>query len=152
MKITINNISAEQIGETLEFNGKIIKVKDPKPLIINGFYKCLDCMTTFEVVNNKLDNKYKTDTCSDCGSNNIKFMPNQSKYIDSQELVLEDIDDFIDKYDRNRNPKTIKCVVYGKDVYQHIKNDYVIVKGVLNVTIKNEMFIEVTDIIISKNI
>ena len=31
------------------------------------------------------------------------------------------------------------------------KDDYVIVKGVLNVTIKNEMFIEVTDINISKN-
>ena len=151
MKITINTISAEQIGENIEFKGKIIKVNDSKPLIINGFYKCLDCMSSFEVVNNKLDYKYKTDICSDCGSNNIKFMPNQSKYIDSQELILEDIDNFVDKYGRKRNPKTIKCVVYGKDVYQHIKDDYVIVKGVLNVTIKNEMFIEVTDINISKN-
>lgn len=146
MNITINHISAEQIGETLEFEGKIIKVNEATPLIIKGLYKCEDCMTTYEVVNNKLDYKYKPDMCLDCESNKIIFLPNKSKYIDSQELLLEDTKSFVDKYNRNRSPKTIKCVVYGKDVNQHIQNDIVSIKGVLNVTINNEMFIEVTDI------
>ena len=79
-------------------------------------------------------------------------MQNQSKYIDSQNLILEDIEEFVDKYGRKRNPNTIKCVVYGKDVNQHIKSDLVVIKGILNITIENEMFIEVTDICLSEEI
>jgi DNA replicative helicase MCM subunit Mcm2 (Cdc46/Mcm family) len=146
MKITINHISAEQIGETLEFEGKILKVDNSAPLIIKGLYKCVDCMATYEVANNKLVHIYKPDVCLDCGSNKINFLPNQSKYIDSQELLLEDTECFVDKYERKRSPKTIKCVVYGKDVNQHVTNDTVLLKGVLNVTLNNDMFIEVTDI------
>lgn len=152
MNIKINNISAEQIGESLEIKGRIIKVDDSTPLIIKGFYKCLDCMATYEVTNKKLEHNTKPEMCLDCGSNNIKFMPNQSKYIDSQNLILEDIDQFVDKYGRKRNPNTIKCVVYGKDVNQHIKSDLVVIKGILNITIENEMFIEVTDICLSEEI
>ncbi|MBE6486072.1 MAG: minichromosome maintenance protein MCM [Methanosphaera stadtmanae] len=152
MNISINNISAEQIGESLEFEGKIIKVEDSTPLVIKGSYKCLDCMETYTVINNKINDKYTPDVCLDCGSNKIKFMPNQSKYIDSQELLVEDTEDFVDKYSRKRKPRIIKCVVYGNDVNQHIENDNVIINGVLNVTIKKEMFIEVTDINLLENI
>lgn len=152
MNIMINNISAEHIGETLEFTGKIIVVKSPTPLIVKGFYKCLDCMGSFEISNNKLDNRLKSEICLDCGSNNIKFISHKSKYIDSQEIVLEDIDDFVDKYGRKRSPKTIKCVVYGKDVNQHVKDDNVVVKGLLSVTSSNIMFIEVCDINLSDNV
>ena len=152
MNITINNISAEQIGQSLEFEGKIIKVSDSTPLIIKGYFKCVECMATYEVVNNKLNDICKPDICLDCGSSKIKFMPNRSKYIDSQELLLEDTESFVDKYGRKRKPKIIKCVVYGNDINQHIMNDNVIINGVLNVSIKNEMFIEVTDIHLSKEI
>ena len=151
MKIMINSISAEQIGETLEFEGKIILVNHSSPLIVKGLYKCLDCMANYEITNNKLDNTVKSELCLDCGSNNIKFISNESKYIDSQEIILEDIDDFVDKYGRKRSPKTIKCIVYGKDVNQHVKDDRVIVKGVLSVTSDNDMFVEVCDINLSES-
>ncbi len=146
MDITINNISAEQIGLNLEFEGRIVKVKECSPLIINGLYKCSNCMATYEITNNKFDNKVIPDICSDCGSNKIKFVPNKSKYIDSQEIIIEDMNNFIDKYNRKRTPKQIKCLVYGKDVNQHIEDDIVDVKGLLSVTLSNEMFLEVTDI------
>lgn len=150
MNIMINNISAEQIGEMLEFEGKIIVVNHSSPLIVKGLYKCLDCMANYEIINNKLDNTIKSEICMDCGSNNIKFISNQSKYIDSQEIILEDIDDFVDKYGRKRSPKTIKCIVYGKDVNQHVKNDIVNIKGILSVTSNNNMFVEVSDISLSE--
>ena len=93
MNIKINNISAEQIGESLEIKGRIIKVDDSTPLIIKGFYKCLDCMATYEVTNKKLEHNTKPEMCLDCGSNNIKFMPNQSKYIDSQKAYIDSAGD-----------------------------------------------------------
>ena len=107
-------------------------------------------MANYEIINNKLDNTIKSEICMDCGSNNIKFISNQSKYIDSQEIILEDIDDFVDKYGRKRSPKTIKCIVYGKDVNQHVKNDIVNIKGILSVTSNNNMFVEVSDISLSE--
>lgn len=151
VNIMINNISAEQIGETLEFEGKITFVNNPTPLIVKGLYKCLDCMGRYEITNDKLDNKIKSKICLDCGSDNIKFIPNESKYIDSQEIFLEDVEDFVDKYGRKRSPKFIKCVVYGKDVNQHVKADIVTVKGVLSLTSGNDMFLEVCDICLSEN-
>lgn len=149
MKIRINNITSKDIGKKLETTGRIIKVGNPKPLIKNAVFQCNACLREYGIQQDKL-NVNKPTVCQDCGGKNFKLIPEKSTYIDYQELIIEDSQDFTDKYDRKRNPRNIKTFVYDKDVNQHIKDDMVDIMGFLRIDDKSNVYIEIEDIELSK--
>ena len=142
MKININEITSSHVNEEIETRGVITEVKSVKSFVKTGVFECKSCMKLHEIEQKSLI-LHQPAICNECGGRLFKFLPEQSKYVDFQELVISDCEKYTDKYGRKRDSKSITCYAFDKDVYQHLKDDVVNIKGTIRIYDKNDYFLEI---------
>lgn len=103
--IPLDSASSRYVNTFISVDGVIEKINNPEPRIITGVFECRGCMRLHEVEQDDLSRITEPTLCSECGSRSFRLLEENSKYIDSQSLVLGM------SFGDNKTPRKLKVIV-----------------------------------------
>lgn len=145
MKTSINKINSKQIGMTITFTGEITKVNPKKIKAEETTFECRSCRK-LHIVKQKDLQIYEPVMCIDCGGKSFKMLPEKSNYSDYQQITVKDTNNYVDKYNREREASTISCIIPHNYVNQHITKDKVQITGTLKLKKIENLYVEASEI------
>jgi replicative DNA helicase Mcm len=88
-KVSLRSIGSEHMGKLIMLDGIVVRSTPVKPLLTEAIFKCRRCDTIIPVQQNGLFMR-GPGACSNCKNKLFEFMEKGSKFINSQELRIQE--------------------------------------------------------------
>lgn len=86
--IPLQSLNSKYVGSFVSFEGIIEEIEKPSARIKIGIFECRSCMRLHEVEQSSDNTFIEPSLCSECGGRNFRLLREESKYIDTQELII----------------------------------------------------------------
>ena len=86
--IPLQYLNSKYAGSFVSFEGIIEDVEKPNARIKNSIFECRGCMRLFEVEQPSDNTIIEPSLCSECGGRKFRLLREESKYVDTQELIV----------------------------------------------------------------
>lgn len=86
--IPLQYLNSKYVGYFVSVEAIIEEVDEPSPRIETGVFECRGCMRLHEVEQTSKNHIAEPTLCSECGGRSFRLLYEESKYIDSQTLII----------------------------------------------------------------
>ena len=86
--IPLQYLNSKYAGSFVSFEGIIEDVEKPNARIKTSIFECRGCMRLFEVEQPSDNTIIEPSLCSECGGRKFRLLREESKYVDTQELIV----------------------------------------------------------------
>ena len=78
--------TAENIGEKIQVTAYLNKEKITHPKYATAVFECRTCLKKYEIIQGRQGEVYEPIVCRECGATKFKILPQECRYVDTQEL------------------------------------------------------------------
>jgi len=87
-EIAFEELTSKDVRKDVRFKAEITHVKKPEPILKLKVFECQTCMKHSYVKTDIFGNSQTPAVCSACAGRKFKFIPENSEFIDKQELIV----------------------------------------------------------------
>lgn len=88
--VSFDNVDSKYIGSFIVMEGTVFSVDKPRPQLDIGVFECRGCMRLHEIYQDTHKNIMEPSLCSECGSRDFRLLEDESKFRESQRIILGD--------------------------------------------------------------
>ena len=85
--IRLKDLNSKYIGSFVSYDGIIEEFNEPSPRIEIGVFECRGCMRLHEVEQSSASRIIEPSLCSECGGRSFRLLQEESKYVNTQNVV-----------------------------------------------------------------
>jgi len=111
----LRKLSSEHIGKLVMLEGIVIRATNVRPLVTDAIFRCKRCNDTIPIpqTGNFLTFPYKCTNPTCRGSESFEFVPEESKFVDSQEIRIQE---YPEELPPGQTPRSLDIQLVGKDI------------------------------------
>ncbi|WP_455646196.1 minichromosome maintenance protein MCM [Methanosphaera sp.] len=128
--VPLRFLRSEFIGKFVAVDGIVRKTDEIHPRIITAVFECRSCMRIHEV-EQKSNIIHEPAVCSECGGRSFKLVQDESKYMDTQTVKLQEP---LENLSGGDQPRQINVILEDDMVDTLTPGDKVRVTGILKTT------------------
>lgn len=125
---TIRNIRSDYIGQLIRFDGIVKRKGEIIPYIKEGVYECRGCMRLYNITNKIGEPAKEPSLCQECGGKNFQILEAESKFEDTQILVIQEP---IENVQGREQPREMTVILEGCMVDTILPGELVRTTGIL---------------------
>jgi len=135
IKYDIRNVRSSNVNSYISINGIICKNTEVLPRLQNAAFKCPAC-GSITIVPEDTQKLFEPTVCPQCGWNKsrLKLMPEESEFVDTQKLEIQENPDTIDSISQ---PQRITLIIEDDITGKLYSGDRVTVSGILKIDEKH---------------
>ena len=88
--VPLKNLLSKYIGTFVAADGIVRKTDEIRPRIETGVFECRGCMRLHEVEQTSANRIIEPSLCSECGGRSFRLLQEESKYIDTQTVRMQE--------------------------------------------------------------
>ena len=125
--LMVRDINSDYIGRLISTEGVVNKISDVLPKVYKAVFYCTRCNERTAIVQDRrsLRDPYK---CNQCGRNEFRFSENESSWIDSQKIEIQEP---LEMLKGGENARKIEILVEDDFTDVVTAGDKVVVNGIL---------------------
>jgi len=111
----LRKLSSEHIGKLVMLEGIVIRATNVRPLVTNAIFRCKRCNDTIPIpqTGNFLAFPYKCTNPACRGSKSFEFVPEESEFVDSQEIRIQE---YPEELPPGQTPRSLDIQLVGRDI------------------------------------
>jgi len=126
--LEIRDIKGEKVNKLVQIEAMVNSVSDPVLFPELEVYVCKDCGERVKVINSPVDlERFRVTKCPSCGSKNIRFSPEKSRFINVKEVEVQEIPERV----KSDSVETMTVIVTEEIGEEINPGDRVIITGVV---------------------